>query len=144
MLTGIPPLKAFSVFAEQTGSEIHMVEGLFGIDKLIDGLMADGFTCNIMGDPPRCLLRTQAEGKFLLDVAHNHLVFEPRSFSSAPFAFDSTPMGTMRQINIVHWGLITLKFPADGAFVPSHNPCNLTQGYPLCPKHSNDVPFFTG
>jgi hypothetical protein len=34
-----------------------MVEGLFGIDKLIDGLMADGFTCKIMGDSPRYLLR---------------------------------------------------------------------------------------
>jgi hypothetical protein len=57
VFTGIPPLKASSVSAEQAGSEIHMVEGLFGIDKLVDGLMADGFSCKIMADSPRYLFR---------------------------------------------------------------------------------------
>ena len=64
--------------------------------------------------------------------------------SSVTFTFDSTIMGTMRQIDIVHRGLIAVELSADGTFMTPHNPCNLTRFYPLCPKNSDDVPFLTG
>jgi hypothetical protein len=57
VLTGVPPLKASSVSAQQAGSEIHVVEGLFGTDKVIDGLMADRVSRDIMGNSAGDLLR---------------------------------------------------------------------------------------
>jgi hypothetical protein len=56
-LVGVSPLKALSVSPVQTGSQIHVFERLFGIDKLIDGLMADGVPGDIMGDSAGDLLR---------------------------------------------------------------------------------------
>jgi hypothetical protein len=121
-----------------------MRESLSVIDKLIDSLMADRVSGDIMGDSAGDLLRASAQMQLLNDVGHNDSILEPHPLSSVLFAFNSTLMGTMRQIDVVDGGFIPFELSADGAFMTPHNPRNITEPLPLCPKDGYDITFLTG
>jgi hypothetical protein len=121
-----------------------MRESLLVVDELIDGLMAECVSWNLVGDSTGDLLGVPPKVESLNHVGHDLLVFEPWSLGGVFFAFHGTLLGTMRQVHIVDGGLISLEFSANGTFVAPYNPCNLTDPFTLRPKNGYYVAFFTG
>lgn len=71
VVAGMSTLKAFSVTAGQTESQIHILDGFAVIDKLIDGLMADRVSWDVMDDFAADLFRAPSQIEFLNDIGHD-------------------------------------------------------------------------